>query len=130
MYETQFFIRDNGTRIDLNDIKKVYTQIGESLLGSRRFYFLEVPGLLWNRKIELNQNEYARLLQASSRVRFMESVPVSILMQMEELWERKLRGDPVDCNEEFQKYVVEYKEHQKHVRAHIDSSKEWSITPD
>jgi hypothetical protein len=56
------FVRENGTLIPMVDIKDLYSMEGQSLLlGSKTFYFCEVPGLLWNKKIELSRDEFYRL---------------------------------------------------------------------
>ena len=58
-------VLDDGRVVNLNQIKAIYTAWGESLLlGGRRFYFIELPGLLWNKRIEVSPDDYERLLDA------------------------------------------------------------------
>ena len=60
-----YVVLDNGRVVHLNQIKAIYTAWGESLLlGGRRFYFIELPGLFRNKRIEVSRNDYERLMEA------------------------------------------------------------------
>jgi hypothetical protein len=54
--------------------------------------------------------------QAIDNASFIATCPDVIREQMLDLLHRKLHGDPVDCNEEFQKYVDAYMEIQRRAR--------------
>ena len=56
-------VLDDGRVVHLNQIKAIYTAWGESLLlGGRRFYFIELPGLFWSKRVEVSSDDYERLL--------------------------------------------------------------------
>jgi len=60
----QNYICEDGTVVNLNDIKKIYKgQLCSLLLGEKDVWCVDVPGFFCNKRKYISKNDYYNLLE-------------------------------------------------------------------